>query len=78
MAVAHTAATLHQPFDFVLASRRGNDSNEVQPDFVHHLSRFLRIRESQQVSRNELMTFIASNILLDGYLPEMHGKMPQI
>jgi len=73
MAVAHTAASLSQPFDFVLASRRGN---EVQPDFIHHLSRFLRVGESHQTPRDALMAFIASNILLDAYPPKMHGKIP--
>ena len=73
MAVAHTAVSINQPFDFVLASRRGN---EVQPDFVHHLSRFLQVGESHQIPRDALMAFIASNILLDAYPPKMHGTIP--
>ena len=76
MAVVHTAASLTQPFDFITASRRGN---EVEHDFVHHLSRFLHVGESQQASRDALMTFVASNILLDAYPPKMHGKTaPQL
>ena len=73
MAVAHTAASLSQPFDFVLTSRWGN---EVQPDFIHHLSRFLQVKESHQTPCDALMAFIASNILLDAYSPKMHGKIP--
>ena len=71
MAVAHTAASLSEPFDFVLASRRGN---EARPDFAHHLSRFLRVGEIHQAPRDAQMTFVASNILLDAYPPKMHGK----
>jgi len=73
MAVAHTAVSINQPFDFVLASCRGN---EVQPDFIHHLSRFLRVRESHQTLCDALMAFIVSNILLDAYPPKMHGMIP--
>ena len=71
MAVAHTAASMSRPFDFILASRKGND---VEPDFVPHLSRFMRSGEDHQVSRDALMTFIASSIMLDAYPPKMHGK----
>ncbi len=71
MAVAHTAVSMSRPFDFILASRRGND---VEPDFVHHLSRFMRSGEDRQVPRDALMTFVASSIMLDAYPPKMHGK----
>ena len=73
MAVAHTAASLSRPFDFVLSSRRGN---EVQPDFEHHLSRFLRLGVKHETPQNSLMTFVASSVILDAYPPKMHGKMP--
>lgn len=71
MAVAHTAVSMSRLFDFILASRRGND---VEPDFVHHLSRFMRSGEDRQVPRDVLMTFVASSIMLDAYPPKMHGK----
>ncbi|MCJ1235116.1 hypothetical protein MMC14_003080 [Varicellaria rhodocarpa] len=74
MAVAHTAASSNRPFDFIIASRQGN---EVQEDFVNHLSRFLRVGENYQTSQIALMSFIASNILLDAYPPKMHGKLPR-
>jgi len=73
MAVAHTAASLNQPFDFVLASRRGN---EVQPDFEHHLTRFLELGLKHKASQDALITFVASSILLDAYSPKMHSKKP--
>ncbi len=73
MAVAHTATSLNQPFDFVLASRRGN---EVQPDFEHHITRFLELGLKHKASQDTLMTFVASGILLDAYSPKMHGKKP--
>ena len=71
MAVAHTAASLSQPFDFMIASRQGN---EIQPDFVNHLSTFLQIGEGHKAPRDALMAFIASNILFDAYPPKMHGE----
>jgi len=71
MAVAHTAASTSRPFDFTLASRRGN---EVEPDFIHHLSRFMRCGEDHQDPRDALMNFTASSIMLGAYPPKMHGK----
>lgn len=72
IAVDHTAASMSRPFDFILASRRGNN---VEPDVVHHLSRFMRSGRDYQVPRDALMTFVASSILLDAYPPKMHGKI---
>lgn len=74
MAVAHTAASIDQPFDFISASWRGN---EILPDFKGHISTFLQIGETPKVPRQALMKFITSNILSDGYPPRMHGKNPQ-
>jgi len=71
MIVGHIAASTSWSFDFILASRRGN---EVELDFVHHLFRFLRCEEDHQVPRDALMTFIASSIMLDVYPSKMHGK----
>ena len=71
MAVAHTAASTSLPFDFILASRRGNG---VEPDFAQHLSRFMGSGENRHIPRDALMTFIASSIMLDAYPPKMHGK----
>ena len=72
MAVAHTEASMSQPFDFILASRRGND---IEPDVVHYLSRFMRAGRDLQVLCDALMTSVASSILLDAYPPKMHGKI---
>ena len=72
LAVAHTAATLDRPFNFVLESRIGN---EVQPDLGRHLSRFWKFGKSNNKSRNSIATYVASAILLDAYPPKMHGKI---
>ena len=72
MTVTHTAATLIQSFNFVLASRRGN---EVQSDFEHHLTRFLEIGLKHKTDQDVLMIFVASSILLDAYSSKMHDKM---
>lgn len=69
--MAYTAALTSWPFDFILASRRGN---EVKPDFVYYLFKFIRCGEDHQVPRDALITFIASIIMLDVYLPKMHSK----
>ena len=71
MAVAHTAASMSRLFDFILASKRGND---VEPDVVHHLPRFMRSGRDHEVPRDALMTSVASSILLDAYPPKMHSK----
>lgn len=71
IAVAHTAASINQPFDFISTTRRGN---EILPDFVGHVSRFLKLGEIHKVPRQALMKFIASTIMLDAYPPRMHGK----
>jgi len=34
----------------------------------------MRFKEDRQVSRDALMTFIASSIMLNAYLPKMHDK----
>ncbi|MCJ1342943.1 hypothetical protein MMC31_001132 [Peltigera leucophlebia] len=75
MAVAHTAASLSQPFDFISASRRGN---EIQSDFADHLFRFLKIGESYEIPREAQMKFISLNILQDAYPPKMHRFDPKV
>ena len=71
MAVVHTAASLTQSFNFITVSWW---DNEVEHNFIYHLSRFLHVRESQQTSHDALITFVASNILLDTYPLKMHDK----
>lgn len=72
MAVDYTAALISRPFDFILASRRGND---IEPDVVHHLSRFMRSGRDHQVPRDALMTSVALSILLDVYPLKIHDKI---
>ncbi|KAL9127044.1 MAG: hypothetical protein Q9217_004008 [Psora testacea] len=71
MAVSQTASSILRPFDFVLASRLGN---EVGPDHVDHLTSFLRLGTDCGLSNDTIASFIASTILLDAYPPKMHRK----
>lgn len=71
MAVTHIAVSMSRSFDFILTSQRDND---VESDFIHHLFRFIRFEENHQISRDALMTFIASSIMLDAYFLKMHDK----
>ncbi|MCJ1231936.1 hypothetical protein MMC12_008615 [Toensbergia leucococca] len=70
-AVAHTAASIVQPFDFILASRQ---NNAVGSDYQDHLTSFLRLGTKHKISYDVMMGFIASTILLDAYPPLMHSK----
>ena len=72
IAVTHTAVSINQSFNFVLASCQ---NNKVQSDFIHYLSRFLWVRELHQTFCNVLMTFIVLNILLDVYFLKMHSMI---
>lgn len=55
MTVINIAASMSRSFDFISTSRRDND---VEPDFEHHLFRFMRFEGDQQVPRNASITFI--------------------
>lgn len=71
MAVAHTASSLSEPFDFILASRC---SNEIRSDHTDHLSSFLSLGAGRNTSCDSMTDYIASTILLDAYPPGMHCK----
>lgn len=70
--VAHTAASINQPFNFISTTWQGN---EILPDFVGHVSRFLKLGETHKVPSQAFMKFITSAIMLDAYPPQMHGKI---
>ena len=72
MAMAYTAALISRLFDFILANKKGND---VEPDIIYYLFRFMRSGKDHQVPRDALITSIASNILLDVYPPKMYNKI---
>ncbi len=71
MAVSHTAASILQPFNFVIASR---ENNEVGSDHTDHVTSFLRLGTRYKLSYDALTGFIASSILLDAYPSGMHSK----
>jgi hypothetical protein len=71
IAVSQTAASALRPFNFVTASRLGN---EVGPDHSDHLTSFLRFGMYRGLSNDTMASFIASSILLDAYPPNMHRE----
>ena len=71
MAVSQAASSILRPFDFVTASRLGN---EVGREHADHLTSFLRLGADGGLSDDTMASFIASTILLDAYPPKMHRK----
>ncbi len=71
IAVSQTAASALRPFNFVTASRLGN---EVGPDHSDHLTSFLRFGMYRGLSNDTMASFIASSIVLDAYPPNMHRE----
>lgn len=71
MIVNHIAISTNRSFDFILTNRR---DNEIELDFVHYLFKFMRCKNNYQISHDALITFIASNIMLNAYLLKMHNK----
>lgn len=67
--VSQTAVSVLRPFNFVAASRLGN---EVDLDHANHLTSFFRLGIDHGLSDNIMTNFIASTILLDAYPPKMH------
>jgi len=74
MAVSQTAASVLRPFNFVTASRLGN---EVGPDHADHLLSFYRLGMDHGLSYDTMGRFVASTILLDAYPPKMHREYPR-
>lgn len=71
MAISHTASSILRPFDFITASRLGN---EVDVDHASHLTTFLRLGKHHQIADDTVAAFVASSMLLDAYPPKMHSK----
>jgi len=71
MAVSQTAASVLRPFNFVTASRLGN---EVGLDHADHLTSFFRLGIDHGLSDNTITDFIASTILLDAYPPKIYRE----
>ncbi len=74
MAVSQTAASILRPFNFVTASRLGN---EVSLDHADHLLSFYRLRMDHGLSYDTIGRFVASTILLDAYPPKIHREYPR-
>ena len=71
IAVSQTAASALRPFNFVTASRLGN---EVGSDHFDHLTSFLRFEVYRDLSNDIMTSFIASSILLNVYPFKMHRE----
>jgi hypothetical protein len=62
---------LRRPFDYIRASRHGN---ELQADYKDYLTSFLRLGAASGVFYDNMAAYIASTILFDTYPPGMHRK----
>jgi hypothetical protein len=69
--VAVEDTVLRRPFDYIRASRHGN---ELQADYKDYLASFLRLGAASGASYDDMAAYIASTILLDAYPPGMHRK----
>jgi hypothetical protein len=70
-ALSHTAATIREPFNFIRASRIGN---EISCQYTKHLRNFLLLGVKYRVSYDNLSSYIASAIFMDAYPPGMHRE----
>jgi hypothetical protein len=70
-ALRHFSQHPVEPFDFVRASRCGN---EVTEDLALHLENFFRLVRVHKVPSVAACSFTASAMLIDAYPPGMHGK----
>ncbi|KAI9766696.1 MAG: hypothetical protein M1840_006340 [Geoglossum simile] len=72
-ALEQIAKVPDDPFDFICASREGN---EVDSEFRFHLRTFLRLCLKYAVPLDPIVSFIASAILMDNFPPGMHREPP--
>ncbi|PGG99141.1 hypothetical protein AJ80_09405 [Polytolypa hystricis UAMH7299] len=72
-ALGHTAQTFDRPFHFIKATRL---DNEIEEDYVAHVSNFLEQGFKLKVPYVHLAEFIASCNLMDAYPPGMHHFPP--
>lgn len=71
LALRHTARTIHEPFDHILAARAGN---ELSCEFRSHLENFLKLCQENKVPDDATVSYIASSILMDAFPPGSAGK----
>lgn len=62
--------TTARPFDFITASRKGN---EVSEDLASHLTNFLK-HHAGTATVHAALRLVASSFILDNYPPHMHGR----
>jgi hypothetical protein len=74
LALQHAAKCIVPEFDFILATRQ---LNEVDDRFAHRLEIFLELCTASNASRDDVLRYIASAIILDSLPPGMHRKCPQ-
>lgn len=70
-AVRHVARTITEPFNAIVATRRGN---EVLPDCSTSLEIFFSLAVKSKVLYDSVAYFVASSILVDAYPPQMHRE----
>jgi hypothetical protein len=71
MALQHTAKSIIDEFSFIRATRQHNKMDE---QFVYHLETFLQLCAENQASKEFILRYVASAILMDSLPPEMHRK----
>jgi hypothetical protein len=71
LALQHAAKCILPNFDFILATRR---LNEVDDHFTHHLKIFLELCAAKNTSRDVILQYIASAVILDSLPPGMHRR----
>lgn len=69
-ALQHTATTIEKPFDFIKAMRKEDD--DVPQDLSEHLAHYLDIGSQAGCSYEDLAPLMASAIVMDHYVPDMH------
>lgn len=70
LAVNHRCQSKMVRFDFIRASRVGND---VGTEYAAHLARFFMLLEGHL--EDSQASFLASSMLMDAYPPNMHGNV---
>jgi hypothetical protein len=69
-ALQHVASCISD-FDFILATRK---FNKLDDSFTHHLETFLELCTASNISRDIIVRYVASAIILDSLPPGMHRK----
>jgi hypothetical protein len=70
-AVRQFAPSVSVPFNFVWASRLENPVSEACGDNLGH---FINLAKSLNITRDLVLDYIASAIVMDAYPPGMHGR----